>query len=169
MSQFFKQYRRKSIELLKLNSEGEYYMPIAECEKYIDLVNEFPPRPIRSAADFIAVQKVVDALLDSGQLSSDRASPPPKGDRREYLNLLGMIIHEYEEKIVKIPDVYGVELLHILLEEWGLKQKELVPIFKTESIVSAVLNGHRQLTVEHIEKLSDFFHVSPAAFFPKSN
>ncbi len=135
-------------------------MPIAECEKYIDLVNEFPPRPIRSAADFIAVQKVVDALLDSGQLSSDR---------REYLNLLGMIIHEYEEKIVKIPDVYGVELLHILLEEWGLKQKELVPIFKTESIVSAVLNGHRQLTVEHIEKLSDFFHVSPAAFFPKSN
>jgi HTH-type transcriptional regulator / antitoxin HigA len=135
-------------------------MQIAECEKYIDLVNEFPPRPIRSEVDFIAVQKVVDALLDAGQLSFDR---------REYLNLLGIIIHEYEEKIVDILDVYGVELLHILLEEWGLKQKELVPIFKTESIVSAVLNGHRQLTVEHIEKLSDFFHISPAAFFPKSN
>jgi HTH-type transcriptional regulator / antitoxin HigA len=134
-------------------------MPIAECEKYIDLVNEFPPRPIRSKADFIAVQKVVDALLDAGQLSSDR---------REYLNLLGIIIHEYEEKIVEIPDIYGVDLLHVLVEEWGLKQKELVPIFKTESIVSAVLNGRRQLTVEHIEKLSDFFHISPAVFFPKS-
>jgi HTH-type transcriptional regulator / antitoxin HigA len=133
-------------------------MPIAECEKYIDLVNEFPPRPIRSKADFIAVQKVVDALLDAGQLSSDR---------REYLNLLGIIIHEYEEKIVEIPDIYGVDLLHVLVEEWGLKQKELVPIFKTESIVSAVLNGRRQLTVEHIEKLSDFFHISPAVFFPK--
>jgi HTH-type transcriptional regulator / antitoxin HigA len=134
-------------------------MPIAECEKYIDLVNEFPPRPIRSKADFIAVQKVVDALLDAGQLSSDR---------REYLNLLGIIIHEYEEKIVEVPDIYGVDLLHVLVEEWGLKQKELVPIFKTESIVSAVLNGRRQLTVEHIEKLSDFFHISPAVFFPKS-
>jgi HTH-type transcriptional regulator / antitoxin HigA len=133
-------------------------MSISECEKYIDLVNEFPPRPIRSKADFIAVQQVVDALLDADQLSSDR---------REYLNLLGIIIHEYEEKIVEIPDIYGIDLLHVLVEEWGLKQKELVPIFKTESIVSAVLNGRRQLTVEHIEKLSDFFHISPAVFFPK--
>jgi HTH-type transcriptional regulator / antitoxin HigA len=135
-------------------------MSIAACEKYIDLVNEFPPRPIRSEEDFIAVQKVVDALLDADRISSDR---------REYLNLLGMIIHEYEEKTVDISDIYGVELLHVLIEEWGLKQKELIPIFKTESIVSAVLNGHRQLTVEHIEKLSEFFHVSPAAFFPRSN
>ena len=135
-------------------------MPIAECEKYIDLVNEFPPRPIRSEEDFVAVQRVVDALLDAGQLSSDR---------REYLHLLGMIIHEYEEKTVEIPDIHGIELLHTLIEEWGLKQKELVPIFKTESIASAVLNGHCQLTVEHIEKLSAFFHISPAAFFPQSN
>ena len=96
-------------------------MSIAECEKYIDLVNEFPPRPIRSEEDFVAVQRVVDALLDAGQLSSDR---------REYLNLLGMIIHEYEEKTVEIPDIHGIELLHTLIEEWGLKQKELVPIFK---------------------------------------
>ena len=79
------------------------------------------------------------------------------------------LIHEYEEKKVEIPDIYGIELLHTLIEEWGLKQKELVPIFKTESIASAVLNGHRQLTVEHIEKLSEFFHISPAAFFPQSN
>lgn len=135
-------------------------MPIAECEKYIDLVNEFPPRPIRSEEDFIAVQRVVDVLLDAGQLSADR---------REYLNLLGMVIHEYEEKTVGIPDISGIELLHVLIEEWGLKQKELIPIFKTESIVSAVLNGHRQLTVEHIEKLSEFFHISPAAFFPRSD
>jgi HTH-type transcriptional regulator / antitoxin HigA len=132
-------------------------MPIAECEKYIDLLNEFPPRPIRSADDFKAVQKVIDILLDADRISADR---------REYLNLLGLIVHEYEEKTVEIPDVHGVELLNILIAEWGLKQKELVPIFKTESIVSAVINGHRSLTVEHIEKLSEFFHVSPAAFFP---
>jgi HTH-type transcriptional regulator / antitoxin HigA len=135
-------------------------MPIVECEKYIDLITEFPPRPIRSIEDFIAVQQVVDTLLDAGQMSADR---------REYLNLLGMIIHEYEEKTVEIPDIYGVELLHVLIEEWGLKQKELVPIFKTESIASAILNGHRQLTVEHIEKLSEFFCILPAAFFPQSN
>jgi HTH-type transcriptional regulator / antitoxin HigA len=87
-------------------------MPISTCEKYIDLVNEFPPHPIESEADFIAVQKVVDDLLDAGQLSSDR---------RKYLKLLGMIIHEYEERTVEVPDIHGIELLNVLIEEWGLK------------------------------------------------
>jgi HTH-type transcriptional regulator / antitoxin HigA len=143
--------------------KDKHFMSIATCEKYIDLVNEFPPCP---EADFIAVQKVIDDLLDAGQISSDR---------RKYLKLLGMIIHEYEERTVEIPDIDGVELLNVPIEEWGLKQKELVPIFKTESngepsataIASAIINGHRQLTVEHIEKLSAFFHVSPAVFFPQ--
>lgn len=131
-------------------------MLITERERYIDLLNEFPPHPIRSTSDSIAIQRVVDCLLDSSHLSPDQ---------QEYLNLLGIIISEYEDKNTEIPDIYGVELLNVLIEEWGLKQKELVPIFKTESIVSAVLNGHRQLTVEHIQKLAEFFHVSPAVFF----
>lgn len=135
-------------------------MLITERSKYLDLLNEFPPRPIKSNNDFIAVQKVIDALLDAEQLSPDQ---------QEYLNLLGIIISEYEDKTVEIPDIYGIELLNVLVEEWELKQKELVPIFKTESIVSAVLNGHRSLTVEHIQKLAEFFHVSPAVFFPSSD
>jgi HTH-type transcriptional regulator / antitoxin HigA len=132
-------------------------MLITERKRYMDLLNEFPPRPIKSEQEFVAIQKVVDVLLDAKQLSTDQ---------KEYLNLLGMIIYEYEEKKIKIPDIYGVDLLNVLIDEWGLKQKELIPIFKTESIVSAVLNGHRQLTVEHIQKLAEFFHVSPAVFFP---
>jgi HTH-type transcriptional regulator / antitoxin HigA len=135
-------------------------MLITEREKYVDLLNEFPPRPIKSEQEFMAIQQVVDVLLDAKQLSADQ---------KEYLSLLGMIIYEYEEKKVKIPDIYGVDLLNVLIDEWGLKQKELIPIFKTESIVSAVLNGHRQLTVEHIQKLAEFFHVSPAVFFQQNS
>lgn len=134
-------------------------MMITERKKYVDLLNEFPPRPISSEQEFIAVQKVVDTLLDAEQLSTDQ---------KEYLNLLGIIICEYEEKNVKIPDIHGVELLNVLIEEWELKQKELISIFKTESIVSAILNGHRQLTVENIQRLAVFFHVSPSVFFPKN-
>ncbi|HEY9299418.1 MAG TPA: transcriptional regulator, partial [Phormidium sp.] len=62
--------------------------------------------------------------------------------------------------------IYGVELLKVLIEEFVLRQKDLVPIFKTESIVSDVLSGKRQLTTRHIEELAKFFHVSPAVFFP---
>ncbi len=38
---------------------------------------------------------------------------------------------------------------------------------KQESITSEVLSGSLNLTNEHISKLADFFHVSPAVFFEK--
>ncbi|MGB7521723.1 MAG: hypothetical protein WA865_22530 [Spirulinaceae cyanobacterium] len=130
----------------------------ASSNNYLELLNQFPPRPIKSEAEFIAVQEVIDTLLDSDQITSDQ---------QDYLNLLGLLIHEYEEKIIPIPDLYGVELLKALIDESQLKQKDLVPIFKTESIVSAILNGQRKFTVEHIEKLAKFFHISSSAFFPQ--
>jgi HTH-type transcriptional regulator/antitoxin HigA len=52
-----------------------------------------------------------------------------------------------------------------LLEDRGLRQKDLVPLFGTESIVSEVLSGKRELQSKHIEGLAQFFNVSPAAFF----
>lgn len=127
-----------------------------DSDSYIELLQKFPPRPIKSEAELLAVQEVVDALLDSGEITPEK---------QDYINVLGILIHEYEEQFVSIPDLYGVELLKGLIDELGLKQKDLVPVFKTESIISAILNEQRQFTVEHIEKLADFFKVSPAVFF----
>jgi HTH-type transcriptional regulator / antitoxin HigA len=124
---------------------------------YVELLTAFPPRPIKSAEDLDAVQAVIDRLLDTPRLSPEQ---------RDYLNVLGMLVQDYEMQHVPIPDISGVELLKVLIADRGLKQKDLVPIFKTESIVSAVLSGQRNLTVEHIEKLAAFFHISPAVFFP---
>lgn len=46
----------------------------------------------------------------------------------------------------------------------NLKQKDLLDIFGTPSIVSEVLTGKRNLTTEHIRRLSQRFHVSPEYF-----
>lgn len=123
---------------------------------YSELLQWFPPRPIMSDAQYCKTQEVIDALIDKGELTPDE---------EEYLDLLGTLLYTYEEQHVDIPDIWGVELIKAFLSERQLRQKELVSIFKTESIVSAVLNGHRNLTVEHIEKLAEFFKVSPALFF----
>lgn len=130
-----------------------------ENNSYIELLQKFPPRPIKSEEEFLAVQEVIDTLLDSGEMTPEK---------QDYINVLGILVHEYEEKHVSIPDLSGVELLKALIDEFGLKQKDLVPIFKTESIVSAILNGQRRLTVEHIEKLANYFKVSPSVFFSQS-
>ena len=58
-----------------------------------------------------------------------------------------------------------LDVIRHLLEENHLRQKDLVDVFGTESIVSDVLNGKRDLAKDHIRKLSERFGVSPALFF----
>ncbi len=124
---------------------------------YIELLLAFPPRPIKSESELLATQKVIDELIDRAPLTPDES---------DYLNVLGTLVYEYERSTEPIPDIYGVELLKVLMEERGLRQRDLVPIFKTESIVFDILKNRRQLTTKHIQELADFFHISPAAFFP---
>lgn len=124
---------------------------------YLGLITRYPPRPITSDTELAEAQEVIDSLLDRVNLSPDES---------DYLNVLGTLVREYEDSQELIPDIYGVELLRALVSEFDLKQKDLVPIFKTESIVSEILNGKRQLTVRHIQELAAFFNISPAVFFP---
>ena len=127
-------------------------------QQYLNLIIDFPPRPIVSEEEFYATPSVINKLLDKPELTTEE---------EEYLDVLGLLIDDYEEKQDLIPDIYGVELLKVLISENNLKQKDLVFIFKTESIVSEILKGKRQLNKDHIEKLANYFHVSPAVFFPR--
>ena len=124
---------------------------------YIELVQAFPPRPIKSEEEVLAVQEIIDSLIDRAPLTPDE---------EDYVDLLGTLVYEYEQALEPIPDIYGVDLLKVLIEDNDLRQKDLVSIFKTESIVSDVLNNRRNLTTRHIQELAEFFHISPSVFFP---
>jgi len=52
-----------------------------------------------------------------------------------------------------------------MIDANDLRQKDLVPVFGSESIVSEVLHSKRALNKSHIERLSKRFRVSPAVFF----
>jgi HTH-type transcriptional regulator / antitoxin HigA len=79
--------------------------------------------------------------------------------------LLTLLIEDFEEKHYSLKPASGIEALEELMEANGLKQKDLVNIFGTPSIISEVLNGKRKLTTEHIRKLSRRVRVSPEVFF----
>jgi len=78
---------------------------------------------------------------------------------------LTTLIEAYEEERQSIPDASPVEVLRTLMDGNHLRQKDLVPIFGSEGIVSEVLHKKRALNKTHIEKLSKRFNVSPAVFF----
>lgn len=79
--------------------------------------------------------------------------------------LLTLLIEDFEEKAYALKPAKPIEILNELIEANGLKQKDLVDVFGTPSIISEVLNGKRGLTIEHIKKLSRRFHLSPEVFF----
>ena len=81
------------------------------------------------------------------------------------VRLLILVIRDYEAKRYQFEDASPIEVLRELMDANGLKQRDLVDALGSDSIVSEVLNGKRELNKNHIEKLSKRFNISPAAFF----
>lgn len=129
-----------------------------QSERYRSLLLAFLPRPLKTEADYQATQVEIDRLLDQPELS------PAEQD---YLDLLGTLLWAYESRSEEKTQyvLRGVALLKGLMELHHLKQCDLVPIFKTKSIASAVLGGKRKLTIEHINRLAHFFNVPQGLFF----
>jgi HTH-type transcriptional regulator/antitoxin HigA len=78
--------------------------------------------------------------------------------------LLTLLIEDFEEKRDALEMSSPVEVLNRLMVANKLKQKDLLDVFATPSVVSEVLHGKRQLTTEHIRRLSRRFNVSPEVF-----
>jgi HTH-type transcriptional regulator/antitoxin HigA len=86
-------------------------------------------------------------------------------EEKDLAELLTLLIEDFEEKHFALPRCPPLEMVRFLMEQQGLKQKDLVDVFGTPSIVSEVMNGKRELNKEHIRRLSERFHVSPELFF----
>ena len=84
---------------------------------------------------------------------------------KEFAELLTVLIEAYEEEHYPIRAASPVEVLHELMAANDLKQKDLAPLLGSESVVSEVLHGKRELNKGQIERLSKRFGVSPAVFF----
>jgi HTH-type transcriptional regulator/antitoxin HigA len=92
-----------------------------------------------------------------------------KGNRmtaaeRRLADLLTLLIEDFEEKHYALKTSSPLDVLNELMQANDLKQKDLLDVFGTPSIVSEVLHGKRQLTTEHIRRLSRRFRVSPEVF-----
>src|SRR6266852_3799808 len=62
---------------------------------------------------------------------------------REFAELLTVLIEVYEDEHYPIRAASPVEVLEELMEANNLKQKDLAPLFGSESVVSEVLRGKR--------------------------
>lgn len=95
----------------------------------------------------------------------DRKGPKLSSAEQRLAELLTLLIENFEDRHYALRPATPIAVLEELMAANDLKQKDLLDIFGTPSVVSEVLSGKRQLAKEHIRKLSQRFHVSPEVFF----
>lgn len=65
-----------------------------------------------------------------------------------------------------IPEIYGVDILNVLIEERNIQASEIKNIFGSDLRYHLILKGG-EMTTSEVQKLSKFFKISPSVFFQK--
>jgi HTH-type transcriptional regulator/antitoxin HigA len=107
-------------------------------------------KPIKTEADYRAALKKLEEIFD--------AKPgTPESDK---LEILGLMVDDYENKHYPIEAPDPIEAIKIRMEEMHLKQVDLIPEIGGKSRVSEILNRKRRLTVDMIRKLAARLNLS---------
>lgn len=111
---------------------------------------------LRTEKEYNRAVKLLDYLID-------RVSEKPNLTIDSLIDMLGTLIEAYEDKHVPEPAGDPISSLKHFMEEHNLRQSDLAEI-GSQRIVSAILNGRRELNIAQIKALSKRFNVSPAVF-----
>lgn len=102
-------------------------------------------KPIKTKRDHQAALKLAEALWNAPDGS-------PEADR---LDVLTLLIQDYEARHCAIPDPEPIDFLLGVMEQRGLSRKELESYIGSRARVAEVLNRVRPLTLDMIRRLSD--------------
>ena len=102
-------------------------------------------KPIRNRHDYKAALTEVERLWDV----------PAKSPEADRLDVLTMLIEDYERRHFPISDPDPIEFLNHVMEARGLARKDLEPYIGPRGRVADILNRTRPLTLEMIRRLAD--------------
>ena len=100
---------------------------------------------IKNRNDYNEALSTVETLLD--------LDPSPGTSENEKLELLTLLIQDYEARNFQIVPPTPIEAIKFRMEQQNLTQRDLIPYIGSRSKVSEVLAGKRPLTVSMIRAL----------------
>jgi HTH-type transcriptional regulator/antitoxin HigA len=128
-------------------------------DDYLELIRQFPLRPIRNHREYDAAAAVIDrlAVRPEGSLTPGE---------RDYFETLTLLIQEYDERHFKLETarMAPLEALKYLMSESGMKPADLGRLLGNRPLASLILNSHRELSKTHIRILAEHFKVDPSLF-----
>jgi len=125
---------------------------------YGSLLADTLPGIIESDAEYDRVETVFNNLIDKGA-----ANLSPEESR--LFCLLANLLEEYENrKLEPLPNLTPREVVNVLMKENDLKQTDMTEIFGTQSVVSEILAGKRDITKQQARALAEKFAMKIEAF-----
>jgi HTH-type transcriptional regulator/antitoxin HigA len=129
-------------------------------QSYLDLVCQFPLRPIRTEKQYTIAESLAGKLaVREGRLDPWEA---------DYLEVLSDLIEAYDDEHfrMELTDASPVEILKYLMKENEMQPAELGRLLGSKGLASDILHGKRQMSKATILKLAARFNVEPSLFLP---
>ena len=126
---------------------------------YFALIRQHPLKAIKTHADYDSAAEILAKLVLRDDLDASE---------KQYLDVLETLITAYDDK--HYPDTPDpcppLERLKALLESSGTTPATLQAILgASQSMVSMILSGQRELSKKAIVKLANHFKLDPGYFF----
>jgi HTH-type transcriptional regulator/antitoxin HigA len=129
---------------------------VIDDKKYARVLARVLPRVISTKEEHRRMLAQVENLMDKGERRT--------AEEDAALDLMVRLITAYEEEQYPLPHFTPREMLLYLMEQRGLRQADLVPIFKSRGYVSDVVNGKRAISKAHARQLAEYFKVAVDLF-----
>jgi HTH-type transcriptional regulator/antitoxin HigA len=122
--------------------------------KYRKLVAAAMPVVIETEAENARLLALVEPMMRR-KLSPEEA---------KLFDLLVKLIEDFEQRHYPLGEGSATETLKFLMEQRGLRQRDIVHLFGSSGIASEVINGKRAVSKKQAKALAEFFYVSPELF-----
>lgn len=110
-----------------------------------------PLKPIRSEEEYDEALREIEPFFDREQ-----EPDTPEGD---HLEILAMLIDDYEAKHWPVDAPDPVEAIRYRMEQSDLKPKDLMPMIGNMNRVYEILSHKRTLTLRMIRRLNRDLHI----------
>lgn len=113
--------------------------------------------PIRTERHHRKTVRLLNRLLDI--VGGDEKHP-----LADLLEIVGNLVSSYEDREAPVPDAHPREVLRLLMRANGLTQTDLRAELGGQPVVSAILNGKREINARQAKTLAARFKVPAGAF-----
>jgi HTH-type transcriptional regulator / antitoxin HigA len=129
-----------------------------EVSGYAELLTEYMPTVIKTEKENAQALVKLDRLIRKGEKNWTAAEA-------RIFELLSFLVEQFEERAYPMEKLTSpADSLQVLMEERGLKQADLAPIFGGQSVVSDVLKGKRQINGRQAKQLAEAYNYPVTVF-----